>query len=112
MSLKLCQFLLVMVSVEMLMVKVSMSPARRQKRGDDGDPLNAVVEQLSQQVTSLKAQLTQQENTFNAKLNSVNTEINSLKTRTGEQICEIVGFECVCVHVFFFFFFFFFCFFA
>ena len=56
------------------MVSVTSSRLTRQKRSDDGGPLEAVVEQLTQQVTSL-----------NAQLNSVNAEVTALKMKTGKK---------------------------
>ena len=41
-----------------LLERVTSSEVMRQKRSDDREPLEAVVEQLSQQVTSLSAEVT------------------------------------------------------
>ena len=66
---------IVYFAVVAMVVNVSLSAASRLKRSDDGGPLEAVVEQLSQQVASLTA-----------RLNTVNTEVAALKTKTGERI--------------------------
>ena len=63
-------------AVALLVVSVTSSRLTRQKRSDDGGPLEAVVEQLTQQVTSL-----------NAQLNSVNAEVTALKMKTGKKFC-------------------------
>ena len=81
MSLNVCQFLvIVFVAGEMLMVKVLTSAVSGQKRSDDGGPLQAVVEHLSQQVSSLTAQLTQQAHSFNIQLNAIRSEVAALTT--------------------------------
>ena len=61
-------------AVALLVVSVTSSRLTKQKRSDDGCPLEAVVEQLTQQVTSL-----------NAQLNSVNAEVTALKMKTGKK---------------------------
>ena len=88
MSFNVGHFVVVLVfTVQLLVLNVSTSTASREKRSDDGDPLEAVVEHLSQQVTALNAQLTQQANSFTAQLNSVNTEVAALKAKTGTYSC-------------------------
>ena len=52
---------------------VEVTAESRERRADDGGPLEVVVQHLSQQVTSLTAQL-----------NSAVTELTELKRRTGE----------------------------
>ena len=52
---------------------VEVTAESRERRADDGGPLEVVVQHLSQQVTSLTAQL-----------NSAVTELTELKGRTGE----------------------------
>lgn len=76
MSFNVSQFLVIVYfAVVAMVVNVSLSAASTLKRSDDGSPLEAVVEQLSQQVASLTA-----------RLNTVNTEVAALKTKTGERI--------------------------
>ena len=85
MSFKECPFLaVVFIWAAVTLTNVSTSVANRPKRSDDVDPLKAVVEQLTRQVTSLSTQLTQQGNTSNVHLNAVNTEVTALKRKTGE----------------------------
>ena len=51
-------FLLTMATVQVVLVTGESGPlVDRQRRSDDGGPLEAVVEHLSQQVTSLNAQM-------------------------------------------------------
>ena len=65
MSFKCCQFVII------LFVAIQLSTASREKRSDDRDPLEAVVEHLSQQVTAL------------------NSELAALKTKTGTCVCQL-----------------------
>ena len=84
--------LLIALTVGVFVVEVTVSAESRERRSDDGGPLEVVVEQLSQQVTSLTAQLNSvnaQLNSVNtqltAQLNSVNTDLSALKSRTGKR---------------------------
>jgi uncharacterized protein YlxW (UPF0749 family) len=66
--------MIVMVMVMMMSTLALTSGSEvRVKRADDGGPLEAVVAQLSQQVTSLTAQLT-----------ALNNEVTTLKTKTSK----------------------------
>lgn len=69
----------------------SWTRVNRQRRSDDGGPLEVVVEQLSQQVASLKSQLTEQANSFNALLSTANAKIAALGTKTGEHYRFVFG---------------------
>ena len=95
-SAKMNKLLLIALTVGVFVVEVTVSAESRGRRSDDGGPLEVVVEQLSQQVTSLTAQLnsvntqlTAQLNSVNtqltAQLNSVNTDLSALKSRTGKR---------------------------
>jgi uncharacterized protein YlxW (UPF0749 family) len=64
--------MIVMVMVMSTVASTSGSEVRV-KRADDGGPLEAVVAQLSQQVTSLTAQLT-----------ALNNEVTSLNNKTSK----------------------------
>ena len=79
-SAKMNKLLLIVLVVGVFVVEVEMIPVGRGRRSDDGGPLEVVVEQLSQQVTSLTAQL----NSVNTQLSSMNTDLSALKTRTGK----------------------------
>ena len=59
MAFKSLYFLLIIVTVDVLLVTrdVASSRVTRQKRSDDGGPLETVVEQLSQLVASLNAKV-------------------------------------------------------
>ena len=74
------QFVMVACFIfDLLMVSgMTSSAVIRRKRSDDGGPLEAVVENLSQQVNVLNAQLTQQ-------VNSLNAEIAVIKSKTGKS---------------------------
>ena len=81
MSFKSCQLVVVVTcfTVQLLMVSgMPSSAVIRRKRSDDGGPLEAVVEHLSQQLSSLDAQQT-----------SVNSEITALKTQTGQNVVYV-----------------------
>ena len=64
--------LLLYATADSLIVGVRAVHEVREKRSDDGGPLQAVVDQLSQQVNSLTAQLA-----------AVNAEVAALKTQAG-----------------------------
>ena len=90
---KMNKLLLIALTVGVFVVEVTVSAESRERRSDDGGPLEVVVEQLSQQVTSLTAQLnsvntqlTAQLNSVNTQLNSVNTDLSALKSRTGKRL--------------------------
>ena len=59
MAFKSLYFLLIIVTVGVLLMtrEVASSRVTRQKRSDDGGPLESVVEQLSKLVTSLNAKV-------------------------------------------------------
>ena len=67
MSFKCCQFVII------LLVAIELSAASRERRSDDGAPLEVVVEHLSQQVTHL------------------NSQVAALKTKTGTSGFELVA---------------------
>ena len=75
-------FLVMAVTVELLVlggvtVTSSSRGVGRQRRSDDAGPLEAVVEHLSQRVTSLDAQL-----------NAATARIATLETKTGETLLQ------------------------
>ena len=89
MSFKGCHFLMaVFVAAEVMVVKVSMSQVAREKRTDDISPLEAVVEQLSQQITSLNAQLTPLIN-----------EVALLRTKTSKIVFVFLFFTIVLIAI-------------
>ena len=76
-------YLLTIVTVGVLLMSGGVTSTRviRQKRSDDGGPLEVVVARLSQQVSALNAQLTQQVSALNAKVTALES-----KTSKPEQI--------------------------
>ena len=74
MAIKLLLFFLSIATTKLMLVDAEAgSRVSRQRRSDDGGPLEAVVEHQSQQISTL-----------NAQLNAVNAKMAALEARTSK----------------------------